>query len=181
MNLSFIGELKPSFARISAAKSKVSVTAEGIGDVRIFWLGTDLVVNSTIVRDVLYVPEASDCLLSIGKLEDRGTELETKSAKKSILLRRNGNPIMRGYRKNRMWLVVHPADVKAYKSTERSGSSRNLTRQHSYSKVPCRADFNVSNHARLQEAVFGHHTMIDSLTAAFDQTCTYSQTGNIVK
>jgi hypothetical protein len=67
----FIRELKPSSARISVAKSKVSVTAKGVGDVRIFWLGTDLVVNSTIVRDVLYVTEASDCLLSIGKLEDR--------------------------------------------------------------------------------------------------------------
>lgn len=77
----FIRELKPSSARISVAKSKVSVTAKGVGDVRIFWLGTDLVVNSTIVRDVLYVSDASDCLLSIGKLEDRGTELETKSAK----------------------------------------------------------------------------------------------------
>ena len=77
-------------------------------------------MNSTIVRDVLYGPEASDCLLSTGNLEDRGTELETKSAKKSILLRRNGKAIMRGYRKNRMWLVVHSADVKAYKSTERS-------------------------------------------------------------
>lgn len=69
----FIRELKPSSAKISVAKSKVSVTAKGIGDVRIFWLGTDLVVNSTIVRDVLYVPEASDCLLSVGKLEDRGS------------------------------------------------------------------------------------------------------------
>jgi hypothetical protein len=100
----FIGELQPSSVRISVAKSKVLVAAKGVGDVRIFWLGTDLVVNSTIVRDVLYVPEASDCLLSIGKLEDRGTELETKSAEKSILLRRNGKAIMRGYRKNRMWL-----------------------------------------------------------------------------
>jgi hypothetical protein len=100
------------------AKSEVSVIAEGVGDVQILWLGTDLVVNSTIVRDVLYVPEASDCLLSIGKLEDRGSEVETKSARRSILLRRNGNIIMRGYRKDRMWLVVHPADIKAYKSTE---------------------------------------------------------------
>ena len=91
-----------------------------MGDVRIFWLGTDLVVNSTIVRDVLYIPEASDCLLSVGKLEDRGSEVETKSGKRSILLRRNGNIVLRGYRKDRMWLVVHPADIKAYKSTERS-------------------------------------------------------------
>ena len=111
----FIGELKPSSTKISVAKSKVSVIAKGEGDVRIFWLGADLVVNSTIVRDVLYVPDASDCLLSVGKLEDRGTEAEVKSAKRSILLRRNGNTIMRGYRKNRMWLVVHPADIKAYK------------------------------------------------------------------
>jgi hypothetical protein len=116
----FIGELKPSSTKISVAKSEVSIIAKGVGDVRIFWLGTDLVVNSTIVRDVLYVPEASDCLLSIGKLEDRGSEVETKSAKRSILLRRNGNIIMRGYRKDRMWLVVHPADIKAYKSMERS-------------------------------------------------------------
>ena len=116
----FISELKPSTTKISVAKSNASVTAEGVGDVRIFWLGTDLVVNSTIVRDVLYVPEASDCLLSVGKLEDRGSEVETSSAKRSVLLRRNGNIVMRGYRKDRMWLVVHPADIKAYKSTARS-------------------------------------------------------------
>ena len=77
-------------------------------------------MNSTIVRDVLYVPEASDCLLSVGKLEDRGSEVETSSAKRSVLLRRNGNIVMRGYRKDRMWLVVHPVDIKAYKSTARS-------------------------------------------------------------
>jgi hypothetical protein len=114
----FIGELKSSNVKISVAKTNASVTAKGIGDVRICWLGTDHVVNSTIVRDVLYVPEASDCLLSVGKLEDRGSELEIKSAKRSILLRRNGNIVIRGYRKNRMWLVAHPADNKAYKSSE---------------------------------------------------------------
>ena len=102
------------------AKNNASVIAKGMGDVRIFWLGIDLVINSTIVRDVLYVPEASDCLVSVGKMEDRGSEVEINSAKRSILLRRSGNVVMRGYRKDRMWLVVHPADIKAYKSTERS-------------------------------------------------------------
>ena len=73
-----------------------------MGDIRIFWLGADLIVNRTIVRDVLYVLEASDCLLLVGKLEDRGTKVEVKLAKRSILLRRNGNAIMRGYRKNKI-------------------------------------------------------------------------------
>jgi hypothetical protein len=106
--------------KISVAKSKVSVIAKGVGDVQIRWLGTNLVVNSTIVRDVLYVLEASDCLLLVGKLKDRGSKVKTSSAKRSILLKRNGNIIIRGNRKDRMWLVVHPADIKVYKSTARS-------------------------------------------------------------
>ena len=77
-------------------------------------------MNSTIVRDVLYVLEALDYLLLVGKLEDRGSKVETKSVKRSILLRRSRNVIIRGYRKDRMWLIVHLVDIKAYKSIERS-------------------------------------------------------------
>lgn len=55
-----IETLRPPSTKSSVAKSEVFVITEGVGDVRICWLGTGLVVNSMVVRDVLYVSEVSD-------------------------------------------------------------------------------------------------------------------------
>ena len=127
------------------------------------------------MRNVEYVPEASDCLLSVSTLQER-SELKVDSAAKVCTFVRNGEVILRGRTVNRMWEVIHPSRgdktliasiQKTGKETEQAKDGEALQSVNKAAKVKRQTRQDVElKHARLGHP--GKHMKLQSVMDGLD-------------
>lgn len=97
----FSGELEPSSRTIQVANGSV-ITAKGKGEVIIEWQNeTTGQPRKVQIKDVLWVPQSSESLISLGLLNERGVEFSTN--KDSMTLTLGDKVFCKGIRKGRIW------------------------------------------------------------------------------
>ena len=113
----FVGDLLPSTRQIQCANGE-SMQAQGKGDIMIQWEERqDRQPKSIRIRNVLYVPDAAENLISLGQLSENGIEFSTSG--KTMTLHRGGRTFAQGFRHNRVFhLKQHNYFPKAYSARE---------------------------------------------------------------
>ena len=106
----FIGEITPTTVPIEVANGN-TIYSKGLGDVRIFWKNpqSSQKIRSTILRNVLYVPDASISLISLGVLVDKGSKLNCDSNGMSVYSNA-GKLLFKGVRSNGVWTIPNPIE-----------------------------------------------------------------------
>ena len=106
----FIGKIKYRRVPIEVANGETIYSA-GKGDVRIFWKTSKSSehINSTIIRDVLYVPKSSISLISLGMLAEKGVTWTCDDTQMSLF--KNGDIILRGIQSDRVYSLCSPVET----------------------------------------------------------------------
>lgn len=101
----FVGKIMPTRVAIEVADG-TTIYSEGKGDVRIFWKSSTSshLLRSTILRGVLYVPDASISLISLGALVEKGVIWNCDSSALSIWSK-DKCLLFRGILSNRVWMI----------------------------------------------------------------------------
>ncbi|KAI0993527.1 hypothetical protein K3495_g14657, partial [Podosphaera aphanis] len=115
----FISNIIPIRVPIEVANGTI-IYARGKGDVRIHWKKSTFSrhTRSTILRDVLYVPDASISLISLGMLSEKGQTFTCNSSDLMIYAN-DGKLLFRGNRQNKVWVIPEPKEL-ASSSTSRA-------------------------------------------------------------
>ncbi|KAI1004178.1 hypothetical protein K3495_g4036 [Podosphaera aphanis] len=89
------GSLKPYRISIKCADNKF-IVSDGIGDVELIWEDDNRSARSLTIRDVLYIPNASDNLISIGMLVKKGINIQSYNTKLYLFKTETSNPLLIG-------------------------------------------------------------------------------------
>jgi len=101
----FVGDLRPIRRQVQCANGEF-MTAKGIGNVQLQSVYENE-LRSIVIEGVLYAPEASENLISVGKLERRqGIEVTSSNGRQT--LRRKGQVVITGRTVGNLWQVQHP-------------------------------------------------------------------------
>ncbi|KAI0992360.1 hypothetical protein K3495_g15826, partial [Podosphaera aphanis] len=101
----FEKSIQSSNQQITVANGQM-IQAQGIGSILIPWESNQAKAKLLRIRDVLYVPQASENLLSLGQLNKNGISFRTD--KNGIILEKNNKLWARGTRYHRIYHLNQP-------------------------------------------------------------------------
>ncbi|KAI0994484.1 hypothetical protein K3495_g13698 [Podosphaera aphanis] len=123
------GSLKPYRISIKCADNKFIVFG-GIGDVELIWENDNRSARSLTKRDVLYIPNASDNLISIGMLVKKGINIQSYNTKLYLFKTEISNPLLIGVITGaKIWKVQRIFQDFAFTTNDIQSLSRHRSQQ----------------------------------------------------